>query len=624
VLTKPILIVLVWAVATVAVWVATRHGAREVGWIVAALGVFPLAYLFWRVLARRCDLWAVTSQRVVDEWGVLSHHAKESPLDKVNNISYEQTLVGRMMGYGSVQIQTAAEMGATTYDLVNNLDYMNASPQVMRALLRQLVNVVGANQADISIGDPTCLFPNQFHDPLKAEFPNVRYLDHNGGNASHPRTLVTLSSVPFYWSARPTGVSTDYVPSAYAQAVYFINLANFKAHGSAGVTFCGKNHYGSLKRYPAQNGYYSMHKTLADLLRESGQYRCMVDLMGHAHTGRKTLVYLFDGLYSGIHPTESSPHKWNSAPFNGDWTSSLFASQDPVAIDSVGYDFMWNEWLQPRLAGTEDYLHEAAQADNPPSGTFYDPDHATRTTRLPSLGTHEHWNNPTDRKYSRNLGTGNGIELLQAGLPIASIQASPTGGCPPLPVQFDASGSVDVDGSIVSYAWDFDGDGTVDDTGGPLASHVYSGPGRFIARLEVRDNEGFAGTAAVQVNVTEPDFNSDRDVDQEDYAFLQLCLGGGLEGPLESDCQRADLNGNGRVDSQDVVIFCQSMTRPGGTAARSRIILVSPSFLRMAAPRASPKQLACEAAPGAAHTHSIALVPLFRPGCRARDATGTG
>ena len=30
---------------------------------------------------------------------------------------------------------------------------------------------------------------------------------------------------------------------------------------------------------------------------------------------------------------------------------------------------------------------------------------------LASLGVHERWNNPTDKQYSRNLGTGNGIEL---------------------------------------------------------------------------------------------------------------------------------------------------------------------------------------------------------------------
>ena len=25
---------------------------------------------------------------------------------------------------------------------------------------------------------------------------------------------------------------------------------------------------------------------------------------------------------------------------------------------------------------------------------------------------HEHWNNPVEKKYTRNLGTGNGIELV--------------------------------------------------------------------------------------------------------------------------------------------------------------------------------------------------------------------
>ena len=31
--------------------------------------------------------------------------------------------------------------------------------------------------------------------------------------------------------------------------------------------------------------------------------------------------------------------------------------------------------------------------------------------RWPSQGVHEHWNNATDKQYTRNLGTGNGIEL---------------------------------------------------------------------------------------------------------------------------------------------------------------------------------------------------------------------
>jgi hypothetical protein len=59
-------------------------------------------------------------------------------------------------------------------------------------------------------------------------------------------------------------------------------------------------------------------------------------------------------------------------------------------------------------------------ANDPPSGAFYDPEHGKATKRLPSLGVHEHWNDPQERKYSRNLGTGEGIELVSVKLGSAS------------------------------------------------------------------------------------------------------------------------------------------------------------------------------------------------------------
>ena len=119
-----------------------------------------------------------------------------------------------------------------------------------------------------------------------------------------------------------------------------------------------------------------------------GHYRGIVDLLGSPVLGDKTVLWLVDGLFGGYY-WDSHPVTWNMPPFNGRWPSSLFASQDPVAID---------------------YLHEAALANNPPSGTFYDP--GKTGSRLSSLGVHEHWNNPTDKQYSRNLGTGAGIELV--------------------------------------------------------------------------------------------------------------------------------------------------------------------------------------------------------------------
>jgi hypothetical protein len=188
-----------------------------------------------------------------------------------------------------------------------------------------------------------------------------------------------------------------------------------KSHLGAGVTLCAKNHFGSLIRLPTDSGYYNLHQSLAFMTPQTGSYRAQVDFMGHAHLGGKTLLCLIDGLYAGNHNYDTVPHTWDVPPFNGGWTSSLFASQDPVAIESVLFDLFQldkDPYQFPKIPGAEDYLNEAALAYNPPSGTFYDPNHETATQRLPSLGVFEHWNDSVDRQYSRNLGTGNGIELV--------------------------------------------------------------------------------------------------------------------------------------------------------------------------------------------------------------------
>jgi len=299
-----------------------------------------------------------------------------------------------------------------TYALIDRQDYMNTSPQMLLALFRQLTQVVGAKEADITLCDTLAYLVNEYYDILHQQFPNVQYVDYAG---KFGRIKVRESSVPVYWSCRPQGKTEDHLPTCFAEADYLINFANLKAHTAGGVTLCAKNHYGSLVRWPVQEGYYDIHPNCFST--QTNIYRPLVDLMGHAHLGGKTVLYLLDGLFSGRHPMDPVPQKWSSPPFNGAWTCSLLASQDPVAVDSVGFDFLWTEYdTYPRKGGVDDYLHEAALAAHPPSGTFYDPDHATAVKRLGSLGVHEHWNNPQEKKYSRNLGKGKGIELVAVKL----------------------------------------------------------------------------------------------------------------------------------------------------------------------------------------------------------------
>ncbi|HSJ56460.1 MAG TPA: DUF362 domain-containing protein, partial [Anaerolineae bacterium] len=282
--------------------------------------------------------------------------------------------------------QLESDVYGVTFDSIAN------APQLLHALLDQLVNVAGVHQSDITIGDPTGLFVNYLYEPLHADFADVHYWDNRG---TLGRTRAELGTVPLYWSTPDaTGTTQDYLPLAFEQADYIINLAILKSHHGAGITVGAKNHYGSLVRNPdgymrgkpntgppPYNGYYDMHATLpGDGFRGDwsatlmGQYRALVDVIGHEAIADKTVLYLVDGLFGGKHWL-SEPSRWDMPPFDGDWPSSLFLSMDPVALDSVARDLLSQQWPEDVLMyeGVEDYLHEAALAGNPPSGTFYDP-----------------------------------------------------------------------------------------------------------------------------------------------------------------------------------------------------------------------------------------------------------
>jgi PKD repeat protein len=91
-------------------------------------------------------------------------------------------------------------------------------------------------------------------------------------------------------------------------------------------------------------------------------------------------------------------------------------------------------------------------------------------------------------------GGGGGDEPNAA--PIVRFTATPTCGQAPMTVSFDASGSVDADGSITSYSWIF-GDGS-SGTGATI-SHVYATAGSFNAALTVTDNDGASATLTVPI-----------------------------------------------------------------------------------------------------------------------------
>lgn len=300
---------------------------------------------------------------------------------------------------------------------------LDASPQVVLSVVRQLVQQAGVPPDRIIVYDAQRLVGDHIAGKIYGAFPGVRFVQVAVVSDTWGREKVTwVNNAIAYSDSAVTNVAARRLPRQLVDATYLINLACLKKHGdgaevmggngNTALTLCGKNHFGTI------GSPYNLH-TFIWPSRGMEAYHPLVDLSGSRHLGGKTILYLIDGLY-GAYKHNSTPIRYPGAPFNNHWPSMLLASQDPVAIDSVGMDFLNSFCPRTMWSCADNYLHEMALADNPPSGTVYQPD----GSRLSSQGTHEHWNNSTNRQYSRNLGTGNGIELvtIPQGSQMTSLQ----------------------------------------------------------------------------------------------------------------------------------------------------------------------------------------------------------
>jgi cytochrome c len=85
--------------------------------------------------------------------------------------------------------------------------------------------------------------------------------------------------------------------------------------------------------------------------------------------------------------------------------------------------------------------------------------------------------------------------------PTAVVSATPTNGQAPLTVNFSSEGSNDPDpGDSITYAWDFDNNGTVDSTE-PDPSFTYTTNGVYPAKLTVADSSGKTAVASTTIEV---------------------------------------------------------------------------------------------------------------------------
>ena len=79
-------------------------------WAIGAVaGVLVLVFAVWPFLGWLASTDTLTTRRLISRRGVLSREGREIPIDRVQSVSYRRSVLDRMLGCGTLVVQTAGE-----------------------------------------------------------------------------------------------------------------------------------------------------------------------------------------------------------------------------------------------------------------------------------------------------------------------------------------------------------------------------------------------------------------------------------------------------------------------------------------------------------------------------------
>ena len=86
----------------------------------AALIIGGLGVLGWHILRYLNQEYVLTNRRVIQVQGVLNKTSMDSSLEKINDARLEQSVFGRIFGFGDLEILTAADTGVDRFRMIRN------------------------------------------------------------------------------------------------------------------------------------------------------------------------------------------------------------------------------------------------------------------------------------------------------------------------------------------------------------------------------------------------------------------------------------------------------------------------------------------------------------------------
>lgn len=126
-------VILLAAVAVVVRLTPDDTTGNTLQWIVLALlAVLAIPLVLVPFLRRQTTLYVVTSHRVMVRRGILNKYGKDITLSKITDVSFEQTLLDRIINSGSLRIESA---GDSPDELLRNIPQSHEVQQLINRLM---------------------------------------------------------------------------------------------------------------------------------------------------------------------------------------------------------------------------------------------------------------------------------------------------------------------------------------------------------------------------------------------------------------------------------------------------------------------------------------------------------
>ncbi len=116
-----LLLLLLWTVDTD--WVDTT-----IGWITLIAFIVLVINTIYQFVQWQTTRFAITDQRVAYQSGILRRRGVSIPLNRINNVNFEQSFVARILNNGVVTIESAGETGDSVFENIPD-------PENVRALI---------------------------------------------------------------------------------------------------------------------------------------------------------------------------------------------------------------------------------------------------------------------------------------------------------------------------------------------------------------------------------------------------------------------------------------------------------------------------------------------------------